>query len=287
MATFDYDTAFVRNLGWVTRHEQQRLRHSRVAIAGMGGVGGSHMLTLARLGIGAFTVADFDVFELHNMNRQAGAMASTLGHPKVDTVSRLAQDINPELDVTRFAEGVTEDNVDAFLEGADVYVDGLDFFALEIRRTVFAKCRERGIPAVTAAPLGMGAALLVFTSDSPGFDDYFRLEGQSPGEQALRFAMGLAPTSQQFSYLAEAGHLDLEQQRGPSTAMGCELCAGVVATEVLKLILNRGKVRPVPWVTHFDAYLGRLRRTWRPGGNGNPLNRLYLALARRRFGITS
>ena len=46
---FDYDTAFSRNLGWVTEAEQGLLRGKRVAIAGMGGVGGVHLLTLARL----------------------------------------------------------------------------------------------------------------------------------------------------------------------------------------------------------------------------------------------
>ena len=52
MNAFDYDTAFTRNIGWVTPVEQQKLRRARVAIAGLGGVGGFHLLTLARLGIG-------------------------------------------------------------------------------------------------------------------------------------------------------------------------------------------------------------------------------------------
>ena len=50
-AAFDYDTAFGRNLGWLTRAEQAALRAKRVAIAGLGGVGGVHFLTLVRLGI--------------------------------------------------------------------------------------------------------------------------------------------------------------------------------------------------------------------------------------------
>lgn len=285
MTDFDYHVALTRNRGWVTEEEQERLHAARVAIAGMGGVGGSHLLTLTRLGIGNFHVADFDRFELHNMNRQAGAMLSRLGQPKVDVLAEMAADINPELNIARFPEGVTESNLDAFLDNVDVYVDGLDFFSLDIRQSVFDGCRTRGIPAVTAAPLGMGAALLVFMPDGPSFDDYFRLKGHPPAEQALRFALGLAPTAQQFTYLAEAGHVDLANERGPSTAMGCELCAGVTATEVLKLVLGRGPIRAVPWVSHFDAYLGRLRRTWRPGGNANPLQRLRLAVARRRFGI--
>ena len=59
---FSYTGAFARNLGWVTPAEQLQLRRKRVAIAGMGGVGGVHLLTLTRLGVGAFHVADFDRF---------------------------------------------------------------------------------------------------------------------------------------------------------------------------------------------------------------------------------
>lgn len=283
MTGFDYRTAFCRNLGWVTGDEQQRLRRAKIAIAGMGGVGGSHLLTLARLGIGHFSVADFDHFELHNMNRQAGAMVSRLGEAKVDVLAHMARDINPEITLETFPAGVTQDNIEAFLDGVDVYVDGLDFFALGIRESVFDSCRARGIPVVTAAPLGMGAALLIFSPNGPGFEDYFQLHGHPPEEQALRFALGLAPSLQQFSYLAETGHVDLAKQQGPSTAMGCELCAGVTGAEVLKLLLGRGSVRAVPWVTHYDAYLGRVRRTWRPGGNRNPLQRLMLTIARRRL----
>src|SRR5437762_537067 len=96
---FSYDEAFSRNLGWVTEAEQQRLRKSRVCLAGLGGVGGVYLLTLARRGIGAFSVADFDTFALANFNRQAGAMLSSLNRPKIDVMVEMARDINPELHI--------------------------------------------------------------------------------------------------------------------------------------------------------------------------------------------
>ena len=51
---FNYEKAFSRNIGWITKEEQQVLRGKKVAIAGAGGVGGVHLLTLARLGVGNF-----------------------------------------------------------------------------------------------------------------------------------------------------------------------------------------------------------------------------------------
>ena len=126
---FSYHAAFARNLGWVTQAEQNSLRGKRVAIAGMGGVGGVHLLTLARLGIGAFHIADFDTFDIANFNRQAGAMVSTLGQPKVAVLAQMARDINPELDIKQFPDGIHDSNLAEFFAGVDLYVDGLDFFA--------------------------------------------------------------------------------------------------------------------------------------------------------------
>ena len=282
-ATFDYQRAFSRNLGWVTAAEQESLRHKRVAIAGMGGVGGAHLRTLARLGVGNFNIADFDRFELHNMNRQAGAFMSSLGQPKVDVMADMANDINPEADVRRFPDGVTPTNLDAFLSGVDVYVDSIDFFAMEARRMLFKACYERGIPALTAAPLGMGVAMLGFAPPGMSFEQYFKVEGHDHQEQFARFIAGLSPAMLQRNYLVAPEAVNFIEQRGPSTGMACDLCAGVIGTTVLKVLLGRGAFRFAPWGMHFDAYRQRLSFTWRPGGNANPLQQLLLMLIRPRL----
>lgn len=280
---FSYDEAFSRNLGWVTEDEQLRLRRSRVCIAGLGGVGGVYLLTLARLGIGAFTVADFDTFALANFNRQAGATMSSLARPKAEVMLDMARDINPALDIRVFERGLNEANLEDFLEGCDVYLDGLDFFALEIRRKLFALCHERSVPATTVAPLGMGAALLNFVPGGMSFEEYFRLEGQSEDEQALRFLVGLSPAMQQMAYLVDPSRVNLQEKRGPSTVIAVQLCSAIAAAQVLKLVLGRGDLVAAPRGLHFDAFRNRLRLTWRPGGNRNPMQRLLLAVARRRL----
>jgi molybdopterin/thiamine biosynthesis adenylyltransferase len=280
---FDYDVAFSRNLGWVTRDEQRALRGKRVAIAGLGGVGGLHLLTLARLGIGRFHLAEFDRFDLANFNRQVGASMRTLGEPKLDAMIALARDINPEIEIVAFAEGVNAGNVGAFLDGVDVFVDGLDFFAFDTRELVFGACCTRRIPAVTAAPLGMGAALLNFTPDGMSFADYFGLADCADAEKPLRFLLGLAPAMLHRGYLADLSFVDLEGGKGPSTAMACHACAGIAATEALKLILRRGDVVAAPRGVHFDAYRNKVAHTWRPWGWRNPLQRVVTAIARRQL----
>lgn len=284
MTIFDYNQAFSRNIGWVTLGEQQALRSKRVAIGGMGGVGGSHLLTLTRLGIGNFHIADFDRFELANFNRQAGANIKNLDRPKVEAMAEAALGINPQLGIIPFPGGVTPQNISEFLQGVDLYIDGLDFFAVSARSMVFDACAKQGIPAITAAPLGMGAALLNFLPGKMSFEEYFRLEGLPENEQLLNFLVGLSPAMLQRTYLADPSAVDFDQHRGPSTPMACELCAGLAATEALKILLNRGGVRAAPHGLHFDAYRNRLAHTWRPGGVRNPTLVIAKMIARRILG---
>jgi len=147
---WSYGEAFTRNLGLVTADEQQRLRSSRVAIAGLGGVGGIDLVTLARLGIGRFTIADPDVFETRNTNRQYGATLSTQGRPKADVMRDIVLDINPEAEIRMFRDPLGAANADAFLEGCNVLVDGIDAFEIDLRRVLFRNARARGIYALGA-----------------------------------------------------------------------------------------------------------------------------------------
>jgi molybdopterin/thiamine biosynthesis adenylyltransferase len=281
--SFRYEQAFSRNIGWVTTAEQALLRTKRVAIAGGGGVGGVHLLTLARLGITKFHIADFDTFDVPNFNRQVGANMSTLGQPKVDVLARMARDINPEIDIQVFPEGINEGNLDAFFIGVDLYVDSLDFFAFAIRQQTFAKCAQLGIPATTAAPLGMGTAVLNFMPGKMTFEEYFQWGDLPDVDKAVRFVVGLAPAGLHRPYLVVPEAVNFAERRGPSTFMACQMCAGVAATEALKILLGRGEVRAAPHGMQFDAYRGKFARTWRPGGNKNPLHRLMIAIGTRQM----
>jgi hypothetical protein len=282
-APFPYEQAFARNIGWVTHAEQASLRGKRVAIAGGGGVGGVHLMTLARLGVGAFHIADFDSFDYVNFNRQVGANLSTLGQPKAAVMARMARDVNPELDIKIFDRGIDAANLPEFLAGVDLYIDGLDFFAFDIRQRTFALCAELGIPATTVAPLGMGAALLNFMPGKMTFEEYFRWGDRSEADKAIRFVVGLAPAGLHRPYLVEPAAVNFAERRGPSTFMACQLCAGIAATEALKILLGRGDVLAAPHGMQFDAYRNRMARTWRPWGNNNWLHRLAIAIGKRQF----
>ena len=114
---FEYSEAFCRNLGWVTKEELKRLGSVKVAIGGAGGVGGIHLITLVRLGITQFHLADPDFFEMKNFNRQYGADMNSLGKNKCDVMLEKALAINPELKTKSFKDGITKANVAEFLDG--------------------------------------------------------------------------------------------------------------------------------------------------------------------------
>ena len=278
---FAYDVAFSRNIGWVTEAEQLQLQNCRVAVGGLGGVGGNHAITLARLGIGRFTITDLDTFDWPNINRQSGAFASTIGQAKLDTMAKNLADINPDVELHLMPNGINPDNIDEFLNGADLYMDSLDIFSLDIRRKVFARCRELGIPAITAAPMGMGTAFLAFQPDTMSFEDYFCLEGFAFEDQILKFIVGVSPTMQQRHYLVDTRSVDFFKKKVPSTAIGIELAAGVACANAIKLILKRGDVPVAPRGLHFDAYRNKLIQTWRPFGNRNPLQLFMFWYIRR------
>ena len=273
MNPFTYERAFSRNIGWVTRAEQDKLRHMRVAIAGMGGVGANYLLTLSRLGVGKFHIADFDTYDIVNFNRQVGAMVSSNGKPKAEVMAAMARDINPELEIKVFDKGIDADSLPAFLEGVDLYIDGLDFFVFDIRQRTFAACARLGIPATTVAPLGMGAGLLNFIPGKMTFEEYFGWGDRPDNEKAIRFLVGLAPAGLHRPYLVDPSAVNFAEQRGPSTFMACQLCAGIAATEALKILLGRGKVLAAPHAMQFDAFRNKLAVTWRPGGHRNPIQR--------------
>lgn len=276
-----FTEAFRRNLGLVSPTEQAFLHRSCVAVAGLGGVGGLHLMTLTRMGVGRFHLADFDVFEPANVNRQAGAAVATFGRPKLEVMMEQALAVNPYLHIQAFPEGLTESNLEAFLSGAHVVLDGLDFFNFSMRRLLFNRARERGLYVVTAGPLGFSAAVLVFSPyEGMGFDEYFHIHDDlSEEDRFLRFAMGLAPRPTHLRYM-DTSRVSFREKAGPSIASACMLCAAAAATETLKILVGRGPVLTVPHYIQIDPYTWTLRKGRLRGGQRNPVQRLKTAFVK-------
>ncbi len=273
---------FSRNIGLISNDNQVKIFNTRVAVAGVGGVGGIHLLTLARLGVGKFTIADMDVYERANISRQFGARQSTLGSHKAQVLDGLLKDINPSIETRIFPKGVNRENIGEFLADADFYVDGMDFFEIELRRELFKKAREMGIYALTAAPLGFGSTLQVFSPQGMSFDEYFGITEEMPYlEKIAAFAAGLAPRPYHLKYL-DLSKVSLENKSGPAVAPACTLAASLIATSVVKLVAGV-HVKPVPFYTQIDLYRSKFRNGYLAWGGKNPLQRLKRTIILKKF----
>jgi molybdopterin/thiamine biosynthesis adenylyltransferase len=138
-----YEELTSRNIGVVTEDEQERIRALKVAVAGCGTIGAPMASFLARLGVGELRLADPEDFDASNINRQFGAYVDTVGVNKAEAVAAEVRRINPEVTVRTFPGGVAADSMAALLDGVDVVIDGLEFFALEIEMLLHREAARR------------------------------------------------------------------------------------------------------------------------------------------------
>jgi molybdopterin/thiamine biosynthesis adenylyltransferase len=255
-----YDARFSHNIGVITAEEQEKLRSARVAIAGVGGVGGNAAHILARTGIGAFTLADPDTFTEGNINRQYGACPATLGERKVDVVAREIRRINPDAAVSTFPEGLTVENVEGFLGDADVVVDGVDFLSPDVRKALVDACRRRGLYSFLCPAFGFGASLVVFSPGGPSYDEFF---GELPAETSAKTIVAHG----QKIFPVVPDYVDLKsyvlgmkgESHVPTFAPPVVLAAALTASDLILALTGRKKPVCVPKVKWIDLMEMRLR----------------------------
>ncbi|MBA4388528.1 MAG: hypothetical protein C0404_11140 [Verrucomicrobia bacterium] len=270
-----YAEATSRNIGLLTEQEQEQLRGATVAIAGMGAVGGHYLTALARMGVGKFVIADGDTFDTVNLHRQAGAFVKTLGRSKVEVMSEMARDINPTVEMRTVSSFLNESNVDAFLDGADIVLDGIDFFQIDARRMLFRKAREKGLFVISCGPIGYGAGLMVFDPNGMSFDDYFGIRtGMTRAERIACFIVGLAPSLLKRGRGIDVSKVDIEREKGPALISAVMLCAGIVATEAMKILTGCAKPKCVPHTCYFDPFSMRFKTRYSFFGRTTWLDRL-------------
>ncbi|MCB0420577.1 MAG: ThiF family adenylyltransferase [Bdellovibrionales bacterium] len=273
--------------GSFSAQDLNRLHRLRVGIVGLGAIGGAISKLASMLEIGHYKLADLDSYEIHNRSRQIFAKEATYGHSKVIVVADEIRQVHPKADLILFEQGVSAKNIDRFLDDIDIVIDGIDIFQMNVRRMVFNRAKERNIPVVTVAPLGRTIASALFSPEGMSFDQYFRVNDQTPeSELMIRFLVGLAPKlMHRNDYIKE--DLRLNEKKATTDPRSIFVAAAELANWIERIFLeskgNENNPRPIPYTTQVDIRTWSKKTTTLHQGLGSPFQQVKLFWARKQI----
>lgn len=147
------DAAFSRTERLIGPHALQKLRDSRVAVFGIGGVGSFTAEALARTGVGHLALIDADKVCATNLNRQLVALHSTLGRLKAEVMAERIRDINPTADVSVHPVFYSRETADAIdLRAFDCIADAID--TVDAKVELIVRARQAGVPVISCMGAG-------------------------------------------------------------------------------------------------------------------------------------
>lgn len=205
---------YKRNLGVLNSSEQIELLQSKVAIIGVGGLGGTVLELLARIGVGKLIIADKDIIGDSNLNRQILSKETNLGQSKIEVAVKRVKEINSFIQIIGYSVFINSDNLEKIIEGAEVVVDALD--NLPSRFVLQKACRNLKIPLVHGAIAGFNGQLTTIFPQDKGLELIYGSNKDLP-EHGSEVELG-APT------------------------VTPALIASLEAQEVIKILLKRGKL---------------------------------------------
>ncbi|WP_240324913.1 ThiF family adenylyltransferase [Paraliobacillus quinghaiensis] len=247
---------FVRNLGIMSEEEVQKLQGSTIAIAGCGCIGGFSAELLTRMGIGKLKLADPDVFDISNINRQCASTYDTVGKLKVDALKDHLLLINPDLEVVCYRDGVTEENTESFVEGADYVIDAIDYFAFPEAVVLHRAARANNLYITTAVALGFGTSVLNFSPTGMKLEEYVGI----PDDATIDSLRGLTFPAEKYSnnlpeYATEEKVTEwIKSESIPTISVGQALGPGALVSKLVLHLLGRKEPSFVPdsFQLHFE-----------------------------------
>lgn len=203
-----------RNFETLTRKQQAKLASARVAVLGLGGLGGGVSEMLARTGVGHLTLIDGDVFEPSNLNRQLLCTEDLLGTSKALAAEKRIRAVNSAVQVTAVAQYADGDNLYDMIRESDLVVDCLD--SIHSRFILQEAAQKARIPLVAGAIAGVSGQVTVIFPEDKGYELIYGKKDQLP-------AKGIESRTGNISYCAL-------------------MVAALQASESIKVLLNRGDI---------------------------------------------
>lgn len=171
---FEIQKRHIRNIPSLSPGDMEKLSACRVLVAGCGGLGGNIIEHLTRMGVGALTVVDGDVFDETNLNRQILSTSDNLGQKKALAAAERVAAIDPSVKVDPVCEYISAENATSLMADADIVIDALD--SAESRLILEDAAAETGLAIVHGAirgwdfqamlvPPGSGLLHQIYTED--------------------------------------------------------------------------------------------------------------------------
>lgn len=260
----NYFSFISRNRGLISDVQQEKLKNARVAVFGLGGLGGIICEILVRSGITHLKLIDKDVFETSNLNRQIYAHQQSLGRYKTEVTKEALVKINPELDLI-LSDRVGEDNIDEILSETDLALLALDETLACI--TISRAAQKQGIPVVEGWAIPF-LNVRVYTKDTPSLEQVYNLptEGRSvqdiseeeSAELNLKMLLELSKIEGIEAYYDENIMNQLQEGNIPSFAPLVWLNACNMSLEAIKVLLGLGTISWAPKMTVFDPFATKI-----------------------------
>ncbi|MHC1746492.1 MAG: ThiF family adenylyltransferase [Negativicutes bacterium] len=179
---------YQRNLGTVGIAGQIRLLKSKVAVVGAGGLGGTVIELLARLGVGQLRIIDGDTFAVHNLNRQLMSTEHNIGVNKAYAAASRVEVINCDVQTEAIPYMLDEENAEELLKGVDVVVDALD--NVSTRLLVNRVTKQYGIPLIYAAIAGFTGQVMTIMPGDNGLERIYRQTNANASNQGVETMLG-------------------------------------------------------------------------------------------------
>lgn len=254
-----YTKKFNRNIGLITDKEQERIRHSVVAVAGVGGVGGLLAERLIRLGIGKIKITDPGTFEESNLNRQFGSSMLNLGENKAEVIFTHLKDINPEAEIIYCTDGIYSEEAAEILVGdCDVIVDEMDAGLFRESILLQRTARENGNYYLFTSAYGFGAIVVIFDPRGLTLEEYNGLSPDIDVNDAEKLSVPtekVVPVMPSYISSIDAGTIQKMMDGeipAPTISIGAGLASVLAAGEVINIILKRREVVTAPRYTYID-----------------------------------
>ncbi len=234
---------FSRTALLIGREGVEKLSRARVALFGVGGVGGYVAEALARSGVGSIDLFDPDTVSLTNLNRQIIALHSTLDEPKAEVMAQRLRDINPSIKATAHPLFYLPENADQVdLSAFDYIADAIDTVTAKL--DLIQRAYHLGVPIISA--MGAGNRLdpaqvrvgdIFETKDCP-LARIMRKELRKRGVPSLRVAYStepaLSPIPEETAALqAETAASDAPRRDTPGSMMFVPAAMGLAMASVI------------------------------------------------------